>query len=74
MVWWYVACCGHKSKFLCQQPSFVCLSNRPSFFLKYSTLYYWVTKQQVESVMQQIQEEQMAIQQNIVGQLDCMNF
>ena len=34
-----------------------------------SALCYWVTKQQVESVMQQIEEEQMAIQQNVVGQL-----
>jgi hypothetical protein len=29
-----VASGAHKSKFLCQQPSFVCLSNRPIFFLK----------------------------------------
>jgi hypothetical protein len=39
-----------------------------------NTLYYWVTKQQVESVMQQIEEEIMVIQQNIVGQLRCKNF
>jgi hypothetical protein len=34
MIWWCVASGAHKSKFLCQQPSFLCLSNRPGFLLK----------------------------------------
>jgi hypothetical protein len=38
-----VASCGHKSKFLCQQPSFLCLSNHPSFFLKYIVLLGYET-------------------------------
>lgn len=57
-----------------------CASSRVSYaFLivqvpSLNTLFYWVTKQQVDSVMQQIEEEMMVIQQNIVGQLRCMNF
>jgi hypothetical protein len=67
-----VACGAHKSNFLCQEPGFVCLSNRPSFFLKYIVFLGYGTADGVCDAT--VEEEQMAVQHNIVGQLSRVNF